>query len=71
MNGDGHQQDDGRDDTPRAVAGAGTDHAAFPVGVLAGAAIGGVGGALVGEETEGRTHDRAAGTPPVKDGAAD
>lgn len=35
----------------RATTGAGSDAAAFPVGALAGAAIGGVGGALVGDET--------------------
>lgn len=43
----GHDEDGGA----RATTGAGGDAAAFPVGVLAGAAIGGVGGALVGDET--------------------
>lgn len=64
MSGKRHGPDDEREDAPRAVTGAGTERAAFPVGVLAGAAIGGVGGALVGEETAGGTHDRADGRPP-------
>lgn len=45
--GAGHGDDNGA----RATSGAGTDAAAFPIGALAGAAVGGVGGALVGNET--------------------
>lgn len=56
-----HGEDDERDDAPRAVEGAGVEHAAFPVGALAGAAIGGVGGALVGEETPAGDDHAAAG----------
>lgn len=42
---------------PRGVSGAGTGAAAFPVGVLAGAAIGGVGGVLPGDETIAGDHE--------------
>lgn len=66
----GHGADDGRraDDGREAVTGAGTGEAAFPVGALAGAAIGGVGGALVGNETAA-TRDR--GRHRGEDGDAD
>lgn len=51
------------EDDPTGVSGAGTGAAAFPVGALAGAAIGGVGGVLPGNETH------AAGQEAPKQGA--
>lgn len=41
----------------RGVSGSGSGAAAFPVGVLAGAAMGGVGGVLPGDETVAGHHD--------------
>lgn len=44
-------------DGTHGVSGSGTGAAAFPVGVLAGAAVGGVGGMLPGDETVAGDHD--------------
>jgi len=58
MSGNEQRPAAGRDarNGARATTGAGSDQAAFPVGALAGAAVGGVGGALVGDETAGGSH---------------
>lgn len=45
------------EDDPTGISGAGTGAAAFPVGALAGAAIGGVGGVLPGDETRAAEQD--------------
>lgn len=49
--------DDEATDGARGVSGSGTGSAAFPVGVLAGATIGGVGGVLPGDETVAGDHE--------------
>ena len=59
MAGNGNERAGGDGEQARGVTRAGPGAAAFPVGVLAGAAIGGVGGALVGDETPAGA-DRAA-----------
>ena len=55
--GDIRAGDDDPTGEARGVSGAGAGAAVFPVGVLAGAAIGGVGGVLPGDETEAGHHD--------------
>jgi hypothetical protein len=62
MGGSGQNQDHDADDEARGVTGAGTGAAAFPVGALAGAAIGGVGGALPGDETMAANPEASGGT---------